>query len=201
MVAVITGDIINSREINSRVWITLLKKCFSKYGKEPRMWQIYRGDSFQIKVKAIDALDAVFEIKTIIKTVSGLDVRLAIGIGTIDYNAKKITESNGTAFVNSGECFENLKKHTLAIKSTSENFDAIFNTILQLVIFIANDWTVKTAEIINMALDNPQFNQVELAEKIVKKSQSTVSAALKRGAFEELKNVLNLYKIEIEKIC
>lgn len=200
MIAVITGDIVNSREINSKIWMNLLKNCFLKQGKEPKTWQIYRGDSFQLKVAAEDALDVVFEIKTVVKTIQDLDVRLAVGIGEMDYNAKKITESNGTAFVNSGECFENLKKQTLAIQSNSENFDSIFNAILHLVNFTANNWTVKTAEIIKIALENPNVNQMELAEMLNRKNQSTISAALKRGAYDELKTVLNLYKIEVQKL-
>ncbi len=59
------------------------------------------------------------KLKASLKAVKGINVRMAIGIGTRTYNAAKITESNGSAFVNSGEKFEMLKqeKQNLAIKS------------------------------------------------------------------------------------
>lgn len=201
MIAVITGDIVNSRNINSIIWIGILKNYLSKIGKDPQSWQIFRGDSFQFLVPIEIAFETALELKAALKTIDNLDVRLAIGIGTIDYKAKKITESNGSAFVHSGDCFESLKKQTLAIKSDHENFDAVFNTIFQFVSFIANNWSVKTAEIVKVALANPTLSQLELARILTKKSQSTISAALKRAAFDEIKAATNLYKSEVNKLC
>lgn len=42
---------------------------------------------------------------------------MAIGIGCKDYNAPKITESNGEAFIYSGELFDEMKKKKLSIKT------------------------------------------------------------------------------------
>jgi hypothetical protein len=50
----------------------------------------------------------VLLLKATIKQHKALDVRMAIGIGTIDYTSNKVTESNGSAFIR--ECFEGLKK-------------------------------------------------------------------------------------------
>ena len=108
MKAVITGDIINSRKVASSLWIQDLKAILNRYGNEPKDWEIYRGDSFQLVVDAVVALEIAFVIKATIKQHKALDVRMAIGVGSIDYIADKITESNGTAFVNSGECFGRL---------------------------------------------------------------------------------------------
>jgi hypothetical protein len=44
----------------------------------------------------------VLLLKATIKQHKALDVRMAIGIGTIDYTSNKVTESNGSAFINSG---------------------------------------------------------------------------------------------------
>ncbi len=67
--------------------------------------------------------------------------------------------------------------------------------------FFANNWSVSTAEIIKLALENQSLNQIQLAEKLNKKSQSTISAAMKRGGYDEILNVINLYKSELTKIC
>jgi len=199
MKAVITGDIINSRRVASALWMEDLKSILNVYGNEPKDWEIYRGDSFQLVVDPIDALEIALLIKATIKGNKALDVRMAIGVGTVDYTADKVTESNGNAFVNSGECFEGLKKQTLAIQTPWTEFDKTFTIIFQLVVLFADNWTPTSAEIIKKALENPDFNQKELALALNRKSQSSISASLKRAGYEELKNVVEYYKQEIKK--
>jgi hypothetical protein len=93
-----------------------LKECFERIWQRTERLEIYRGDSFQLVVDPADALVIVLLLKATIKQHKALDVRMAIGIGTIDYTSK-VTESNGSAFINSGECFEGLKKQTLGIQT------------------------------------------------------------------------------------
>lgn len=199
MKAVITGDIINSRKVASALWMGDLKGILNAYGNEPKDWEIYRGDSFQLVVDPRDALEIALLIKATIKQYKALDVRMAIGVGTVDYTADKVTESNGNAFVNSGECFEGLKKQTLGIQTPWSEFDETFSIIFQLVVLFADNWTTTSAEIIKKALENPNINQKELALALNRKSQSSISASLKRAGYEELKNVIAYYKQEIKK--
>lgn len=199
MKAVITGDIINSRKVASALWMGDLKGILNAYGNEPKDWEIYRGDSFQLVVDPRDALEIALLIKATIKQNKALDVRMAIGVGTVDYTADKVTESNGNAFVNSGECFERLKKQTLGIQTPWSEFDETFLIIFQLVVLFADNWTTTSAEIIKKALENPNINQKELALALNRKSQSSISASLKRAGYEELKNVIAYYKEEIKK--
>ena len=117
MTCIVTGDIINSRGIDSNNWIKYLRKELRKYGKEPKNWEIFRGDSFQLEIEPKDGLIVGFILKAAIKQFKELDLRIGIGIGEKDFESGKITQSNGSAFVNSGECFDSLKKHTLAIKT------------------------------------------------------------------------------------
>jgi len=139
MTSIITGDIINSRENNPQIWMPLLKDVLNKYGSEPTQWEIYRGDSFQIEIPPIKALKVAILIKASIKQFKKLDVRIAIGIGDKSYTSKKITESNGSAFVNSGKCFEQLKKNSLAIKSPFKGFDIQMNLLLELALLTMNN--------------------------------------------------------------
>lgn len=200
MVAVITGDIINSRNTDTVLWIKDLKNIFLKYQLSTTDWQIYRGDSFQVIIEAENVLEIIFEIKAAIKSIKNTDVRMGIGLGTISFRSNSIMESNGTAFVHSGECFDTLKKHTIAIKSGNDSFDNLFNTIFKLVTFFADEWSVKTAQIIHNALVNPTARQEELAQQLNMKSQSSISEALKRGGFYEIKSVVNLYKKELKNL-
>lgn len=201
MEAIITGDIINSREIDSKQWLPALKNVLNKYGKEPKNWEIFRGDSFQLQVHPEIALEAAFLIKAEIKQWKELDVRMSIGIGEITYKAKKITESNGSAFLFSGESFDKLKKQTLVIKSTDADFDLTLNTMLSLALLIMDRWTALSALLMALRMENPDLNQKELAAKINKSTQGAISEGLKRSGFEELQKMLDYYKSKIKTVC
>ncbi|MGM8362601.1 transcriptional regulator [Flavobacterium sp. ARAG 55.4] len=199
MKAVITGDIIDSRKLSSAVWMSDLKAVLNQYGSEPKNWEIYRGDSFQLIIAVEDALEAALLIKAAVKQHKELDVRMAIGVGKVDYLSDKITESNGAAFINSGECFENLKKQTLGIQTPWEQFNTTFAVIFSFMLIIVDNWTSTSAEIVKKALENPEINQNQLASALNRKSQSSISSSLKRAAYDELKNMIAFYKQEIKK--
>ncbi|RFC55238.1 SatD family protein [Brumimicrobium aurantiacum] len=199
MEAIITGDIVNSRAIEAKVWISKLKECLSLFGNEPGQWEIYRGDSFQLKVEPKKALLAAVLLKAQIKQFKALDIRMAIGIGEVNYEAEKITESNGDAFLRSGECFEQLKKDLLKMKSPDKNFDKTMNVMFSLAGISMNSWTPLSSKIIQLSLKNPNMTQSEMA-KLLDKSQSNISIALKRGGFDEIQRLLNYYKEEIQKL-
>lgn len=199
MVAVITGDIINSREGDVETWLKILKNTLRQYGKEPRDWEIFRGDSFQLLIAPEHAMLAAIHIKSAIKQLKSHDARMAIGIGEKKYSASKITQSNGSAFARSGDCFEGLKKQTLAIKSNDEDLDQSLNTMLSLALLIANNWSSTVAEVIKTTIENYDKNQKKIA-KLLDKSQSSISEALKRGGFEEIMNMNDFYKTQISKL-
>lgn len=197
--SIITGDIINSRKINSERWIPSLKNVLNKFGSEPAEWEIYRGDSFQVEVKPEDALRAAILIKAYIKQNKELDVRMAIGIGKINHKAKKITESNGTAFINSGECYDNLKRKTLAIRSGNEIFDEDINVYIDLSLLTMNNWTENSAKIVSLRIEKPTATQKELSEEL-QISQSNVSSRITRSGYDEIMNMEKKYRKKIQKI-
>jgi len=199
MRAIITGDIINSRREKSDVWLPSLKKVLNQYGSEPKEWEIFRGDSFQLSISPEKAILVSLHIKSVVKQNKSLDVRMAIGLGEEKYSSEKITEANGSAYVNSGECFDSLKKHTLALKSPSKKFDSTINVMLTLSILTANNWSSTVSEVIKTAIENPKMNQKELAD-ILNKSQSSVSEALKRGGFEEIMSMNDYYTENVLEI-
>lgn len=198
MIAVITGDIVNSKKDDSQNWLNLLKNTLNQYGSEPQNWEIYRGDSFQLSLKPEKALIAAFHIKSMIKQTKIQDVRLAIGVGNEKHKSQKITESNGSAYVNSGECFESLKKQTLAIKTDDKDLNEALNIMIDLSLLTADHWSVVVSEVIKTAIENPDKNQRELAE-LLAKSQSNISEALKRGGFDEIMAMNQFYMKNILK--
>ncbi len=194
--AIITGDIINSRKATPEAWLSSLKKVLNIYGREPKQWEIYRGDSFQLEILPEKALEAAIHIKARLKQERGIDVRMAIGLGEKNYSSEKITESNGSAFVHSGECFEGLKKQTLALKSNSEAFDTTLNLMLQLAALSMDDWLPATSRVVTTAMEHPDANQKELAA-ILDNSQSNISEALLRAGFDEVQKMIQFYKTQL----
>jgi len=197
MIAVITGDIMNSREVAPSIWLESLKGVLLLYGDEPSSWEIYRGDSFQLKLSPKKALRCALHIKSAIKQHDLLDVRMAIGFGEESHCAEKITESNGTAYLNSGSCFESLKKETLAVASMNKVLDKRLNLMLSLLLLTANQWSKTVAKVLCTAFEHPKLPQVELAA-LLDKSQSSISEALKRGAYDEILKLNDLFQAEIK---
>lgn len=196
MTSIITGDIINSRASTPKVWIDVLKSELIKYGKEPKQWEIYRGDSFQLEIPPKEALKTAILLKATIKQFKTIDVRMAIGYGDKTYQSKSITESNGSAFVNSGECFENLKKTTLAIKSNSINFDKQINLMIELALLTMDNWTPTASTIFKAAIEYPEKKQSELA-KMLNKEQSNISEGLKRAGYDEIYKLIQFYETQL----
>lgn len=199
MTSIITGDIINSKSSEPKKWLDLLKAVLNQYGEQPAQWEVFRGDSFQLETKPENALKAAILIKSSIKQFKNIDVRIAIGLGEKTYASHKITESNGTAFINSGECFDALKKTTLAIKSPFNSFDTQINMMFELALLTINNWTSTSAKLIKTALEHPELTQVELA-KHFNTTQSNISKGLKRGGFDEISKLLNYYNAQVKTL-
>jgi hypothetical protein len=200
MVCVITGDIINSTKKGTKTWLKSLKKELNRIGESPKIWEIYRGDSFQALISHPDnALLTAIRIKAALKLVNA-DARMALGIGKRSYNAAKITESNGTAFVHSGEKFEMLKKEkqNLCIKSDWPEFDKEMNLYLKLSLIAMDNWTVNAAEVVKIAIENPGKSQEALGQFMGIK-QNAVSNRLKRAYYEEIMEVNEMYSIKLKR--
>ncbi|MFI8379563.1 SatD family protein [Leeuwenhoekiella sp. NPDC079379] len=196
MQAVLTGDIISSQSSND--WQQELINVLNAYGAEPNEWELFRGDSFQLELNAEQALAAAIHIKAAIKTFSELDVRIAIGLGDKNYNAPKVTQSNGSAFVHSGTAFDTIKKNTLVLKSDNTEFDTTINLMLSLATLTMDLWPPVTAAIIKTQLEQPQLNQTELSE-LMGKAQSAISKALSRAGYTEITRLIQYYTETLKK--
>ncbi len=195
MTSIITGDIINSRKVDRpKIWLDVLKEELNRIGQEPKVWEIYRGDSFQVEVEEVtEALRSAIKIKAAIKSIKGIDVRMAIGIGAKAFDAPKITEANGDAFVNSGRMFEKLKKDTLAIKSPWSEIDEQMNLMLDLALLTMDNWTQNSAEIVRLSLKMPGATQTELAKELGI-TQGRVSDRQKRAGYDVMMRLEKRYR-------
>lgn len=196
MIAVIKGDIIASRSVrNQEVWLKPLKGILSRWGETPKQWELIWGDFFQLEIdNPEEALKRALHIKTVLKKTGKVDVRMSIGIGEKTYQGKKISESNGPAFIYAGDRFEQLKKDkiNLAVKSPWSNFDEEINLYLKLVGYIMDNWTVSSAEIMQIAMENSEITQEEIGQQLGI-AQSSVSNRWQRARVDAVLEVEQLF--------
>lgn len=210
MIAVITGDIIASRKlINQENWLSPLKKLFASWGNSPTDWKLERGDFFQVEIaNPEEAIRKALEIKALIKKVkpqdarkkmSTIDVRMAIGIGEKNYSGVSISESNGSAFIHSGNKFDVLKKEnvTIGIKTLWADFDDEMNLYLKLVRIFMDNWSVSSAELVEIVLNNPNSTQAEIGRQLGIK-QNSVSGRWNRAYIEELLEVEKMFRKKLK---
>ena len=198
--SVITGDIIKSRnQTNPDVWIAPLKEALFYLSPEKKYWDIYRGDSFQIEFRNFPrSFWAAVYVKACIRRIKGLDVRLAIGIGDKSYDGNNVTESNGEAFVFSGETLEKLKKEkqNLLIKTNYSEIDYELNLYFRLLLIAMDNWTTNSAEIVKLSLENPDALQSDLG-KIIGINQNAVSMRQKRAHLGEILALDHMFREKI----
>lgn len=200
MTSIITGDIIKSRtKTQPETWLTVLKQSLETIAKSRKDWEVYRGDSFQLEMNTIeDSFKAAMYIKACIKTIKGLDVRIAIGIGDKNFNGQNILESNGQAFQFSGETLETLKteKQNLKIKTKADVLNEELNVYFKLALISMNNWTTNSAEMVKLCIEHPFALQMELAG-MLGINQDAVSKRMKRANVEELLELDAIFRKKI----
>jgi SatD family (SatD) len=203
MIAIITGDLIKSNKVPAKVWTNKLKDVLSSFGNSPKTWIIYRGDEFQVEISnPEDALSAAILIKSAVKSIGKIDVRMSIGLGVKNLNASKIIESNGSAFVNSGRSFEHLKKSGITLACTCD--DEAINVDMNFVLSMATEgfmdkWSQASSEIVYLMLTHQNLNQTEMALKL-DMAQSAISKRLNRAKYDLVLELIKYYQRTIKKI-
>ncbi len=199
MTSIITGDIINSRKQDSTDWIVGLKALLNTIGAAPDVWEIYRGDEFQIEISDPSlSLHYALLIKSYLRSIK-LDARMAIGIGDKKYNGQSISESNGSAFIHSGELFETLKRQkiNLAIATASDSLNEELNLMLQLSLSFMDSWLVQSAEFVLISLKNPTLSQEEIG-RLLQINQAAVSRRKSRTKFDLVLALDNYFRKKIK---
>lgn len=202
MEAIITGDVVNSEHQPNANWLRTLKLYLSSLGETPTVWEIYRGDEFQLKVPLSKALEIAIHIKAVMKSIKGLDVRMGIGLGEITFVGSGVSESNGPAYRRSGRTFESLKedKNNLTIATGDSFYDDTLNLVLRLALDFMNDWSTVSAEVVAIALENPKASQKEIAKRLGIQ-QSAVSQRQKRARLDLVFDLLTYYSKIIKEIA
>ena len=201
MIAILTGDMIASRkQFNTNLWLLPLKSWLAlHYGEQGIAWDIYRGDSFQLKlIRPADALKTAIQLKSMLKQTKGIDVRIAIGIGNENYTSQKIMESQGSAFIRSGELVDNLKKRkqSMAISTGNEKIDYELNLIIRLLLLTLDHWSPAEASLASLIFTKTQ--PIHAYAQTLGISISTTSERKKRAHLQEIIDAEQFIRSKIE---
>lgn len=196
--AVLTGDIVNSRKVDSQLWGEQLRLVLSTYTEN---YDIYRGDSFQAIMPMDKAIVCTIVLMARLQTIDGIRVRIGVGIGEVDQPSSTVKESTGDAFIRSGEAFDDLRKDLFRISSPWPETDKIINILMGLCTEIMGRWTVNMAESFVAAVENPEKNQVQLALLLKRKHQSQLSTELTKAGFAKIQESVNYCTQQLMKPC
>lgn len=174
--AIITGDIVDSTKLSledRRVMLDVLRSLPSVLSPiQDVSIDIFRGDSFQIGISDVrEVLRAVLVIRASLRSHKMesakmlLDARLAIGIGTLDYESDALSTSDGEAYRLSGKLLDNMGKSRLKIMTPWRSVNEELDLETAFADDIISSWTQSQSRIILLSLLTSQ-SHVELSQKL-----------------------------------
>jgi hypothetical protein len=118
-----------------------------------------------------------------------------LGIGEKTYEAESVLENNGPAYINSSEKFDLLKRDnvTLGIMTPWKSFDEEMNLYLKFAGIIMDKWSISSAELVQIVLNNPNITQEEIGKKLGIK-QNSVSGRWNRANVNEILEVNKMFQ-------
>lgn len=204
--AVITADIVNSKALGNDQFNRLTDKLKDLINSSnARFLSFYRGDSFQCYcADPYPAYTLALMLRCGAKIFSDdadceTDLKISLGIGTINTPVTSISTAMGTAFILSGEELEKLdsRQRRFIIKSENKEINIALETISYFTDYLFRNLTRKQAEVLQHLLQNR--TQAETAN-LLDKSQSTINRHVQALGWGEMEHLLDLYKQCIHKI-
>jgi hypothetical protein len=223
---IITGDIVASQRIAPKVRQKLFEDIAIFLKDLKKKWigsyETFRGDSLQCEVKSPEtALRVALMIRAFFKSylseeelpkaeanrveertkgyfTTDFDIRLAIGIGEIDFIKKnKITSSDGEAFRLSGEALDSLKQESyrLLVKTYNANFDEQLEPAILLLDALIQKWTLNGAELVLYLLQNKKEEEIA---SLLNVSQSAVNQRKKNAQWFAIEKLIQYFEKSVQ---
>ncbi|WP_322406416.1 hypothetical protein U0358_12015 [Idiomarina sp. PL1-037] len=179
VIAVITGDIVDSRSLSSARYDELLKQLKNELksfeASDKATFDIYRGDSFQITFFCPwAALKAAILIRLKLKSnIYKIDVRQSISIGNVKDLREDVKTSIGQAFILSGKHLDEMKSHRLVFSSENKLLNRHIPIVVKLLdTHISSLTSMQSQALYSYLLDDSQTH-AELANKLNKSRANT----------------------------
>lgn len=202
--AVLTGDIVKSRDLSSDQTRKLQQRLKSAAMDFQTVFAdtvvgklgITRGDGWQVALQKPEyALRFALFIRAVVKAEFQTDTCVSMGIGPAELVKDKIIESTGLAFERSGLGLESLKNKNIRMAYYSHKITGRLESAESLLVswldLLITPGTEKQASLLKEVLI--KLKQDDVAEKMGL-VQSTVSEGLKAVGWHEMKRILNHFE-------
>ncbi len=203
--AVITADIVNSEPSWAKELGKRLEQTINDHQTAAKVF-FYRGDSFQSYLPdPVSAYRVALKLRTQAKLFEKdrpevqTDVRISIGIGSVELPITQLATAQGEAFTISGRSFDEYVKNEkrLHIQCRDEKTNLTFQSISLFTDFLFQTLTMKQAEVLEHLLNHR--TQIETA-KSLHKSQSTVNRHVQSMGWKQMEELLGLYEKSLQLI-
>jgi hypothetical protein len=204
--AVLTGDIVNSTQLDPSTEKALIKEM--ERILKPYTFEFYRGDSFQVYIKdPVESLRIALTCRTLaISLTAGedelplSDIRISIGIGPVVHPVRTPGKAKGEAFLLSGRLFDDIQKsiQRLAIVAGHPMADIGLRVIAWYIDSIYKGMTAKQADTILGLLGGETQQDIVLR---LGKSKSTVSQLVSSGRWPEIESLILQYELLINQLA
>lgn len=201
--AVLTADIVNSTKIpplKEKKLLKELEKALTAYAVT-----FYRGDSFQVFMKSPEkSLRIALICRTLVislmeeKAIKS-DIRISIGIGSVEQPVKMPGTARGEAFVISGQGLDIIQgtEQRLLIRSGHAIADVGFQVIADYLDNIYRQMTAKQASVILDLLQGRLQKEVAFKQE---KSISTISQFASSGRWSDIERLLQQFEQLINQL-
>jgi hypothetical protein len=215
--AVVTGDIVGFSELSNRErreFHTAFRRSSQKLldfyaGYLVDKPEIFRGDSWQFTIHSIaESLRIALLLRALIRSClpgSHLDVRMSIGIGTVDYLPNDdISSGDGPAYRISGEGLESIERPYRMTIGFQHSLESLLTQALQVILtfidLLAKDWTEAQSEAIAGALVG--LTQETIAKEWVETpvTQPAIAQHLERAGWAVIRNGLDYFESSLHAI-
>ncbi|MFN8153546.1 MAG: hypothetical protein U0Y08_04560 [Bacteroidia bacterium] len=202
---VLTADIVNSEPSWAKELGKRLEQTIYATQAAAKVF-FYRGDSFQAYLP--DPY-STYRLSLLLRTEAILfekdrpeihtDVRISIGIGTVELPVSQLATAQGEAFVLSGRGFDDLAQtdRRISIKCSQATTQIALQSISLFTDYLFRSLTIKQAEVLEHLLNHR--TQIETA-KLLKKSQSTVNKHVQSMGWKQIEELISLYEKSIQII-
>lgn len=201
--AIITGDIVDSTKMDGKERDSMLKAIQSL----PELLrpvteislEIFRGDSFQIGVpepqeslRIATAIRACLRSNNFHGSSRQWDARMAIGIGTLDYEAPNLATSDGEAYRLSGSALDCIGKSRLKIATGWPDVNDELEVATTFADDIISSWTTAQSRIMFQSLVYRKTHQ-EIGNDL-EISRQAVDKALKAAKETLIENYIKRFE-------
>jgi len=212
--AVLTGDIVSSSRINqergNRVLEEILAIEKDIKGRFPSSVHagvdVFRGDSWQLVVRdPTSALRIALYFRAQLRSAAGMDSRISIGFGTVDYlPAGEVSTGTGAAYTLSGMGLKDiLKPVRMKLKFTSEQTSSLtrsLDTITGLIDLQVQRWTRKQAAASAGSLVGLTQEQIALDWEDEPVSQQAISQHLESAGWYQIRKSLQFVETVLPEV-